>query len=416
MKNYATTALLLFCIIAFAPYSHAQILKKLEKKIERKVNQRIERKTDKVIDKGLDKVEEAVDGKSEKEDKASTQKKKSPVDNDAGDYISSKFDFIPGERVLFFDAFINEAKGDFPSKWNTNGSGEIVAVRNLEGTWLKVPDNTISFPELKASLPANFTIEFDLFYPSGITRPPVTFGFTEVKNPAKTTIQHKKLFYFHIPATIKDNVGYSTSLYSGRETTQSWPVNKMTGKVIHVSIAVNKERIRLYLDNHKMFDLPKAFEPNILRNNFHFRAAPLIPKPNDGFYVTNLRIAESGLDARSQLLNGGKYSTTGIYFEVGSANIMPQSYGILKEMADILAETPNMNMRIVGHTDGDGGTELNMELSRKRATAVKVVLEREFSIKADRLSIEGKGASEPVSSNSTSEGKAINRRVEFIKM
>src|SRR5690606_28109302 len=115
----------------------------------------------------------------------------------------------------------------------------------------------------------------------------------------KSSIQHKKIFYFHIPPTIKDNVGYSTSLYSGRETTQAWPANKMAGEVVHVSIAVNKSRIRLYMDDRKMFDLPKAFEPASLRNNLHFRAAPLIPKPNDGFYVSNLRIAEAGLDARS---------------------------------------------------------------------------------------------------------------------
>ncbi|WP_169304366.1 OmpA family protein [Pedobacter frigoris] len=416
MKNYIITALMLFCIVAFAQNSHAQILKKLEKKIERKINQRIDRKTDKTIDKGLDKVEEGIDGRPGNQTSTSAQKNKYTNDNNQADYVSSKFDFIPGEKVLFFDDFIHEAKGDFPVRWNTNGSGEIVTILNLKGNWLKIPDNTISFPELRTVLPENFTVEFDLFYSTGITRPPVTFGFTEVNNPAKTTIQHKKLFYFHIPATIKDNVGYSTSLYSGREITQSWPANKMAGKVIHVSIAVNKNRIRLYMDERKIFDLPKAFDPNILRNNFHFRAAPLIPKPNDGFYVSNLRIAEAGLDARSQLLNNGKYSTTGIYFETGSANIKPQSYGMLKEIADVLDETPNMKVKIVGHTDSDGGMGLNIELSRKRAAAVKTTLEKEFGIMASRLTVDGKGASDPASNNTSPEGKAANRRVEFIKM
>ncbi len=395
MKNYLITTLVFLCIAVLAQNSHGQILKKLEKKIEQKINQRIEKKTDKSIENVLDKVD---------------------IDNYPGVYASSKFDFIPGDKVLFFDDFMNEAKGDFPARWNTNSSGEIVTLLNISGKWLKIPDNSISFPELKTVLPDNFTIEFDLFYPKEITRPPVTFGFTEVNNPAKSSIQHKKLFYFHIPATIKDNVGYSTSLYSGRETTQSWPANKKAAKVIHVSIAVNTDRIRLYLDERKIFDLPKAFEPDILRNNFHFRSAPLIPKPNDGFYISNLRIAESGVDAQSQLLNTGKYITTAIYFETGSADLKPQSYGKLKELADLLIKTPQIRVKIIGHTDSDGSAVLNMELSRKRAEAVKSHLENEFGITANRLTFDGKGASEPISNNNSPEGKAANRRVEFIKM
>src|SRR5690554_3971452 len=186
MKNYITTALVLFCIAAFIPKSDAQILKKLEKKIERKVNQRIDRKTDKAIDQGLDKVEDHMEEKSDIGDKGSAN------------YALSKFDFVPGDKVLFSDDFNLEAKGDFPVRWNTNGSGEMVTLEGLEGTWLRVPDNTISFPELKTALPENFTVEFDLFYPAGTTRPPVTFGFTEVADPAKSSIQHIKIFYFHI--------------------------------------------------------------------------------------------------------------------------------------------------------------------------------------------------------------------------
>ncbi|MVZ67515.1 OmpA family protein [Sphingobacterium sp. DK4209] len=416
MKNYITSIILLCFVLAFAQDNHAQILKKLEKKIEQKVNQRINRKTDKIIDKGLDKVEEGIDGKMGKSEKASPQNNQSSKQIDPNDYIISKFDFISGDKVLFVDAFDQEEKGDFPLDWNTNGSGEIVTIHNLKGNWLKIPDNAISFPELNTTLPQNFTVEFDLFYPDGTTRPPITFGFSEVVNPAKTSIQHKKIFYFHIPPTIKDNVGYSTSLYSGREITQSWPANKMAGKVIRISIAVNSSRIRLYIDARKIFDLPKAFDANELRNNFHFRAAPLIPKPQDGFYLRNLRIAESGLDARSQFVNSGKYSTTGILFEVGSANIMPHSFGILKDMADILIEKPDMMLKIIGHTDNDGGTQLNMELSRKRAAAVKMILEKEFGINANRLSIDGKGSSEPFSRIASPEAKAKNRRVEFIKL
>ena len=404
MKNYLSTLLLLLCLLVCLPKSYAQILKRIEKKIQQKVNHRIEKKTDNVIENVLNKVERGIDGTSLDQDSSSTMRSKSSI-----------FDFIPGDHVLFLDAFEQEAKGDFPARWNTNGSGELVTIQHLIGNWLKIPDNSISFPELKTALPENFTIEFDLYYPQGTTRPPITFGFTELANPAKSSIQHKKLFYFHIPSTIKNNIGYSTSLYSGREITQSWPANKMAGRIVHVSIAVQNTRIRLYMDENKIFDLPKAFDSNRLRNNFHFRAAPIIPEAKYGFYVSNLRIAEAGVDARSQLINTGKYSTTGIFFEVGSASIKPQSFGILKEMADILLDQSNLQLKIIGHTDTDGSQELNVELSRKRAAAVKTILEKEYNIDAKRLIIEGKGASEPVTQNHTLEGKASNRRVEFIK-
>ena len=169
------------------------------------------------------------------------------------------------------------------------------------------------------------------------------------------------------------------------------------------------------MNSNKIFDLPKTFDPHALRNNFHFRAAPLIPAPQDGFYISNLRIAESGMDARSQLIQKGVYSTTGIYFESGSATIKPESAGILKEIAGIMHDHPDMKIIIKGHTDGDGNQAANEVLSKKRAEAVKAVLSRSYSIDNERMETEGKGASRPVSSNDTEEGKAQNRRVEFVK-
>jgi len=400
MANNFKIMVLFSIILGSSISSSGQIFENLGKKIERKVKQRIERKTDQTIDKGLDKVEESTNGK---------------VNNNQNFASSSKYDFVPGEKILFYDDFGVDAIGDFPAKWNTNGSGEIVTINGLNGRWLKIPDNTLSFPEFRSSLPENFSIEFDLYYPSGVTRPPITFGFTEVKNPAKESIKHKKVFYFRIPPSVDNNIGYSTSLYSGRETTQAWPANKIAGKVIHVSMAINKQRIRLYMNENKLFDLPKAFEPLSLLNNFHFRAAELIPKPKEGFYVSNVRIAEAGLDARSQLLKNGKYSTTGIYFNSGSAVIKPESYGILKEIGDVLKENPAMKIDIIGHTDNDGGDALNRKLSAQRAEAVAIYLSKSSGIDNKRIKTEGKGTSQPIGNNETSEGKAQNRRVEFIR-
>jgi outer membrane protein OmpA-like peptidoglycan-associated protein len=74
-----------------------------------------------------------------------------------------------------------------------------------------------------------------------------------------------------------------------------------------------------------------------------------------------------------------------------------------------------MKLKIVGHTDADGSDESNLKLSKNRADAVKNALVSVYGVSTDRLTSEGKGESEPVGDNNTPDGKAQNRRVEFIK-
>jgi outer membrane protein OmpA-like peptidoglycan-associated protein len=103
-------------------------------------------------------------------------------------------------------------------------------------------------------------------------------------------------------------------------------------------------------------------------------------------------------------------------FETGSDKINPQSYGTLKEIAAVLKENSTLQVKIVGHTDSDGDNAANLTLSKKRAAAVKNTLVADFGIVAERMLTDGLGETKPVEPNSTAEGKANNRRVEFIKM
>jgi outer membrane protein OmpA-like peptidoglycan-associated protein len=73
-------------------------------------------------------------------------------------------------------------------------------------------------------------------------------------------------------------------------------------------------------------------------------------------------------------------------------------------------------VKVVGHTSSDGDDNANMELSKKRAASVKEMLTTEFGIDASRIETEGKGETQPVADNKEKEGKALNRRVEFIKL
>jgi len=88
----------------------------------------------------------------------------------------------------------------------------------------------------------------------------------------------------------------------------------------------------------------------------------------------------------------------------------------MKDIANVLTENSSVKVKIIGHTDSDGSDADNLALSKKRAESVKASLTKDFGIDATRLETDGKGESQPVDKNTTAEGKANNRRVEFIKL
>ncbi len=132
--------------------------------------------------------------------------------------------------------------------------------------------------------------------------------------------------------------------------------------------------------------------------------------------IANLRIATGLPDMRSKLLTEGKLISYGIYFDVNKDIVKPESYGTLKSIADVLIENPGVKIRIIGHTDADGNDAANMDLSKRRATSVKNELAKTFGIDAARIETDGKGETQPVAANDKAANKAMNRRVEFIKL
>jgi outer membrane protein OmpA-like peptidoglycan-associated protein len=103
----------------------------------------------------------------------------------------------------------------------------------------------------------------------------------------------------------------------------------------------------------------------------------------------------------------------GIYFSFARADIRPQSERVLKEIASMLNAHPDWKLRIDGHTDAIGNDAANLDLSKRRAAAVKAALVSRFRIDASRLGSGGYGESSPRDKNDTPEGRARNRRVEL---
>ena len=105
----------------------------------------------------------------------------------------------------------------------------------------------------------------------------------------------------------------------------------------------------------------------------------------------------------------------GIYFDFNEATIKKESQPVLKEIAEAMKNNPDWVLTVNGHTDNIGGDRYNVDLSQRRAAAVKKALVEQYAIAPERLTTGGMGASSPVDTNETLEGRARNRRVELIR-
>lgn len=132
-----------------------------------------------------------------------------------------------------------------------------------------------------------------------------------------------------------------------------------------------------------------------------------------GCVITTLD--EEQLNLYEQVVTQGKFTTRDINFDVARATIKPESFRTINKIATLMKEHPDLIFRIDGHTDSDGGAELNQKLSEDRAKSIKQALIK-FGISEKRLYIRGWGEANPIASNTTSEGKAKNRRVEFVSL
>jgi outer membrane protein OmpA-like peptidoglycan-associated protein len=129
---------------------------------------------------------------------------------------------------------------------------------------------------------------------------------------------------------------------------------------------------------------------------------------------TNFRLAEGGKSIQSALDAEGKIVTHGILFDTGKDVIKPESLPTLKSILAIIVDNPALNFSIEGHTDNQGSKAINQPLSEKRSAAVKAWFVGK-GVEEARLKTKGFGDAKPIDTNNTPEGRANNRRVEFVK-
>lgn len=401
----------------------------LKDKLKNKTTNRADNKVDQGIDKGLNAVEDGVKDLFKKKNKTEGDQPEGEDQSTPQDERQSgkspqlqsysKFDFLPGEKVIFYDDFTQDAVGDFPALYNTNGSAEVVTTNLYPGNWMKYSTRGCIWTDKLLTLPDNYTLEFDVIPIAGDEGRMAGWSFRLMK-----CINQKSWDGGAVPGHAGFNFGIE---YFGRPYYRAYD-NKLDGEFwdqkgfnddektyekldqkYHISVWVQKTRVRIYQNETKIFDVPRAFpDPSVKMDRIRFE--------EDAAMISNIRIAVGAPDTRNKLMTEGKLVTYGIYFDVNKDVVKPESYGTLKDIAAVLNEVPDVNVKILGHTDADGQDAANLDLSKRRAASVKAELAKSFGVNADRLVTDGMGESQPVAPNDTPVNKALNRRVEFIKL
>jgi len=262
--------------------------------------------------------------------------------------------------------------------------------------------------------PANFIMEFDIIpdekYQDGIA---LTF-YEDTENKELTTDLYPGERGVHIFMSPEnwETLGYNSI------TNDDWLIGKsatnpvVKEQVNHVIVWVQNRRVRIYHKGSKVLDMPTNIYAGTKFNRFRFGGYDRHAYP----YVSNLKITTASPDTRSKLITEGKLVSYGIFFDSGKDVVKPESYGAIKEIADVLKENPTVKIKIIGHTDSDGDEVKNLDLSKRRAISVKNYLVSQFQANGSNIETDGKGESVPIESNNTTEGKARNRRVEFLKL
>jgi len=403
-----------------AAYSQFNIGRKIENAAKNRVNNKI----DKSINKGLNSIEEAITKKKTNkadsikatESEISTNKQSNSGSGNVPLQSYSKYDFVPGDKVLFFEDFSQDAVGDFPALWTTDVAGEVNTLNIAPGNWfnLKSTEGTYWFMK-EIDFPKNFILEMDIVPKKEAPRIAadiVLFGESSHSEMDKAGDPGNCGLHVLIEKNIWETKGYKKGV-TEKLTGSSTNNLVVPEKVNHVILWVQNRRVRIYHQGAKVLDVPTNIYEGSKFSRLCFK---LYRGASSGSYISNIKITTAAPDTRNKLLTEGRLVTYGIYFDVNKDVVKAESYGTLKDIAQVLNEVPDVKVKIVGHTDSDGADAANLDLSKRRAAAVKAELAKSFGVNANRLVTDGMGEKQSVAPNDTPVNKAQNRRVEFVKL
>ena len=411
--------LILICGLWLTTPMNAQFLNRLIDSAKKSAEDAIEQQVNKKVEEGIDKafnpeVPEKEQQEQQQQEEAEPQQQAvqrqpqaqapTPAPTKTLESAYAKSDFVPGDEIMFEDDLVGEQMGEFPSKWDLlEGNAEIASVNGK--MVINLTDiSTEIMPLMKNQknyLTEAFTLEFDFL------------GGSDEKSIYCDYIIHLKNIEGEDVATINLNGTASGWAYTSwitasgeqRETRSAAPAKEEEWN--HVALSFNKRALKVYLNGSRIVNIPNCARPQYFT----------LQRPSWADHInlmTNVRLCKGAVPLYNRLITDGKIITYAITFDIGKANIKPESMTEINRIAQLMKDNGDLKFEVQGHTDNTGTVAGNQKLSEQRAQAIvnKLV---EMGIAANRLSAKGMGQSAPLADNSTDEGRAKNRRVEFVK-
>lgn len=307
---------------------------------------------------------------------------------------SGKIEFISGERTIFLDDFTDMAVDEPPPHWKVrDGKVELKIGGNLRELYSGDAESGVRLISPKIAVPQNFTFEL------------AWTGEGEM-----TWIFRDKDDQEAIHATVRGEPDGQTASVSidAKEHLGEGKIQTDTSRPVAFALWVQQGRMRAYLNGERLVDV----------NQVEFSPITYVEARIGGYRpngIRSVRIAESAPDFSTVIRSSGKYVTHGIFFDTDSDRLKPESGAVLKQVAGGLQKDPTLKLEIDGYTDSVGDAVHNLDLSKRRAQAVASVLVSQFGVDAGTLTVNGFGTAKPIASNDTPDGRAANRRVEFLK-
>jgi outer membrane protein OmpA-like peptidoglycan-associated protein len=403
---FICTSVLCFTLLLSFQNSNAQLWKKIKSEVKSRVENNVVNRAGKATDKAID---QTVDGKKENKSVADNDEKANASSTEPAITSYKNYDFVAGDKIIFQPDLSTESDAELPARFTVNvGNAEINSYEGEKILHLNPDCHATVSPLMNSDhyLPEQYTLEFDMMYENPDEKngnnyfPYVSDFNVEFRKRDDNNYGGSPAYRFTIDGVSKIRFGNNNAGYIALQ-------QEVTGNAWHhIAIYIRKNIGKVYIDQYRV----------AAANNLPVGADKVdIKADRYGIKIKNFRLAAGGDDKYNKIVTDGKFITHGILFDVNKSTIKPESMGALNEIAKMMKEHNDLKFEIDGHTDSDGKADANLKLSQERADAVKAKL-TEMGIDNARLTTKGFGATKPIDKNDSAEGKANNRRVEFVKI
>ena len=388
---------------------------------KRTVENTVEQKTEETVN-------DVLNSKSDKKDKGDKDDTEVAAAGDDNPTTATSSDFKRGSVILFQDDVTAEQVGEFPSKWDLfQGTVETKTLGGVKA--INLTDNAQVQPLIKeqgAYLPEEFTIEYDFYYwPTDQVPGNDGIGLNDMKLILAVTKDRSEypgegadggdMTAFVLTHGVCSFSEHSYYFNGNKNGSFNYAFKKGWN---HVALSFNKRALKVYFNDKRVVNLPRVNQPTWLcfqvpfdYKNLTFIRNVVIAKGAVELYDRNVQDVSA---VEKAIQETGKFVTNNILFDTGKATLKQESMIEIMRVADYMKKNPTARFEVQGHTDNQGSDKINDPLSQQRAEAIVKALEG-LGVDGFNLKAVGKGSHEPVADNKTEEGRAKNRRVEFIK-